>query len=158
MDSAIAAAQRDADVATLRAQSAARRLLQTVNEESSLADDRPYSLLSDSEAEQTASKPKIGVSISEPVLPSVKPLLIARQITLDAMPYRGYQWVWLSNVAFFVSSAFIIGSMLFIVGAAVSVWPVGPVTSALVTYSYFIGGSYFLLGAYLGWSALPAAE
>lgn len=116
-----------------------------------------YSLMEDSAppahaaaAERVPTKSHLAQS--EPVLPSVQAephRLLRRALSLEAMPYRGDRWAWLSNLAFFVATAFVIGSLLFAIGAGVSVWPVGPITSKLVTYSYFIGGSLFGVGAYL---------
>lgn len=70
---------------------------------------------------------------------------------------HGSEWRWFSTVAFWISSSFIIGSLLFIVGGVSSM--IGPLTGrlaawqtrALVQYGYLAGGSYFTLGAYLGW-------
>ena len=85
---------------------------------------------------------------SEPVLPSAAPKL-RRILTLEEIPFRGHEWTWLSNVAFLVAAAFIVGSLLFIIGTCVVVFNVEGHEN-LVACSYFIGGTYFLLGAYAG--------
>ena len=75
---------------------------------------------------------------------------LRRLFTIEQLRYRSHEWAWLSNAAFFVASAFIIGSLLFIIGATVSVWPVGVEDDKLTTYAYFLGGTYFCFGAYIG--------
>ena len=106
--------------------------------------------------EATADNPPVSSSIhnkslaqSVPMLPSAAPAL-RRLFTIEQLRYRSHEWAWLSNAAFFVASAFIIGSLLFIIGATVSVWPVGVEDDKLTTYAYFLGGTYFCFGAYIG--------
>ena len=87
---------------------------------------------------------------------------IERRRTLDVSAHSrlGTEWRWLSTVSFWLSACFIMGSILFTVGAAASM--LGPLflhergglpnwlTRGLVTYTYFAGGCYFTIGAYLG--------
>jgi len=69
----------------------------------------------------------------------------------------------MATVAFWIGSFFIIGSLLFIIGAAASIVDaladahitegglLGWQYKGLVVYAYFTGGSYYTVGAYLGW-------
>ena len=94
-----------------------------------------------------------------PVLGAYNAGRLYRRLNIDEMPHGGEEWEWLANVSFFVSAAFMIGSLLFISGAAVGTTPIfmaDPPFGAwqretLVEWAYFIGGTYFLVGAYLNW-------
>ena len=80
-------------------------------------------------------------SSSDSQLPAYK----SRQpLTVEALPFKGQSWFWLSNVSFLVANGVIVGSLLFVVGAMMPFSSdfVGPKSEELVTFSYFIGGTY----------------
>jgi hypothetical protein len=91
------------------------------------------------------------------------PPRLQRYLSIEQMPRRGKEWVWLSTVSFFVASSFIIGALLFMVGAVAAIFG-SPIVSTLagwqmdawkestiVNHCYFVGHCYFVIGAYLGW-------
>jgi len=86
---------------------------------------------------------------------------------------RGLEWRWHNTVSFWIASSFIIGSLFFIIGASASIlrphitkmdvhflsrgptsaneWEWEWKETVLVEYAYLIGGTYYTVGAYLGW-------
>ena len=75
---------------------------------------------------------------------------------ISAADRKSHEWRWQATVAFWISASFIMGSLLFILGGVGST--LRHVTTlltdwqgtALVDYGYLAGGTYFTLGAYLG--------
>jgi len=69
---------------------------------------------------------------------------------------HGHKWRWQSTVSFWIAAAFIIGSLLFVLGGLASALRhlTGMMNdwrgTALVEYGYLAGGTYFTIGAYLG--------
>jgi len=96
-------------------------------------------------------KPELRLTKSVGALPSVD---------LSELTWRGSEWRWLNTVSFWLASTFAIGSILFIVGAAISLFKPflislgllsGWKQRVLVDYVYAIGAIYFEVGAYLGY-------
>ena len=102
--------------------------------------------------------PPFDSSSSEPVLKAFQTVDAVTDVgtaDLRALSHRGSEWRWLNTITFWIASCFIIGSILFVVGAATSM--LGPIMlqagsaswkyRVLVDYAYGIGATYFLIGA-----------